>query len=174
MFGYVSRALFSGYRLISCPHRPCGFVGAYCMPLFCFTPFLPPLVGYAFLAVGLSLIRPFAESAFVGPRCLSVRVCLCAFALRVSSLCVLFFSPFALGLCDVWLWCCGCFPPSPLGCIRAVSWPSNFLVLLVPPSGYLVASATAWLPCLVPGVLWCIVSSLHFVSWQQRLWPCVG
>ena len=136
------------------------------MPLFCFTPFLPPLVGYAFLAVGLSLIRPFAESAFVGPRCLSVRVCLCAFALRVSSLCVLFFSPFALGLCDVWLWCCGCFPPSPLGCIRAVSWPSKFFSFAGPSlwvSGCFCDGLVA-LPCAWGVVVHCFLAAFCLMA----------
>ena len=118
--------------------------------------------------LGCSLFGPLLGSAFVCLCCLSFRACLCASALHVSSLCFLFASPFVLGLFVVWLWSCGCFPPSPLGCIRVAPWPSKFLVLLVPPSGYLVASATAWLPCLLLGVLWCIASSLHFVSWQQR------
>ena len=40
---------------------------------------------------------------------------------------------------------------------------------LVPPSGYLVASVTAWLPCLPCWGCGCALSpSLHCVSWQQR------
>ena len=62
--------------------------------------------------------------------------------------------------------------PSPLGCPLVSSGPVS--ALLVPPSGYLVVSATARLSYLWYGVLWLIGSCLHSSSWQQRLRPCVG
>ena len=62
--------------------------------------------------------------------------------------------------------------PSPRGCPLVFSGPVS--VLLVPPSGYLVVSATVWLPYLWHGVSWPIGSCPHSASWQQRLRPCVG
>ena len=62
--------------------------------------------------------------------------------------------------------------PSPLGCPLVFSGPVS--VLLVPPSGYLVVSATVRLSYLWHGVSWLIGSCLHSASWQQRLRPCVG
>ena len=62
--------------------------------------------------------------------------------------------------------------PSPLGCLLVVSGPVS--VLLVPPSGYLVVSATVRLSYLWYGVSWLIGSCLHSAPWQQRLRPCVG
>ena len=67
------------------------------------------------------------------------------------------------------------FPPSlptPLGLSSVPSGPVS--ALLVPPSGYLVVSATVRLSYLRYGVLWLIGSCLHSSSWQQRLRPCVG
>ena len=63
-------------------------------------------------------------------------------------------------------------PPLPLGCLLVFSGPVS--VLLVPPSGYLVVSATVRLSYLWHGVSWLIGSCLHSASWQQRLRPCVG
>ena len=63
-------------------------------------------------------------------------------------------------------------PPSPLGCLLMFSGPVS--VLLVPPSGYLVVSATVRLSYLWHGVSWLIGSCHHSASWQQRLRPCVG
>ena len=50
------------------------------------------------------------------------------------------------------------------------SWCPGPVFVLVPPSGYLVAFATARLPCLNAWgvVVLCRSSSLHLVSWQQR------
>ena len=47
-------------------------------------------------------------------------------------------------------------------------------VLLVPPSGYRCFRRRPGCLASVRGVLWRTVSPLHCVSWQQRLWPCVG
>ena len=62
--------------------------------------------------------------------------------------------------------------PSPRGCPWVFSGPAS--VLLVPPSGFLVVSATVWLSYLWHGVSWPIGSCPHSASWQQRLRPCVG
>ena len=62
--------------------------------------------------------------------------------------------------------------PFPLGCLLVVSGPVS--VLLVPPSGYLVVSATVRLSYLWYGVSWLIGSCLHSAPWHQRLRPCVG
>ena len=64
------------------------------------------------------------------------------------------------------------FPPLPPWLSPGVFWPSS--VLLVPPSGYLVLSATVRLSYLWYGVSCLIGSCLHSASWQQRLRPCVG
>ena len=63
-------------------------------------------------------------------------------------------------------------PPLPPWLSPGVFWPSS--VLLVPPSGYLVLSATVRLSYLWYGVSCLIGSCLHSASWQQRLRPCVG
>ena len=63
-------------------------------------------------------------------------------------------------------------PPSLPLCLLVFSGPVS--VLLVPPSGYLVVSATVRLSYLWYGVSWLIGSCLHSAPWQQRLRPCVG
>ena len=120
----------------------------------------------------------------------SVGLCLCASRVVFFSWCcgaLLFRCCCSVFL--VWLpsrflpWWLGClrfgplspgFPPlpSPLGCLLVFSGPVS--VLLVPPSGYLVVSATVRLSYLWHGVSWLIGSCLHSASWQQRLRPCVG
>ena len=103
--------------------------------------------------------------------------------LRGSSLSLLLLGVllWLLSFCwlPLWLGACGLarsflFPPlpSPLGCLLVVSGPVS--VLLVPPSGYLVVSATVRLSYLWYGVPWLIGSCLHSAPWQQRLRPCVG
>ena len=69
-------------------------------------------------------------------------------------------------------WLCPLPPPPPLVCPLGLPGPVS--ALLVPPSGYLVVSATVRLSYLWYGVLWLIGSCLHSSSWQQRLRPCVG
>ena len=125
--------------------------------------------------LGCSLFGPLLGSVFVCLRCLFF-VCLCASALPVSSLCFLFASPFALGLFVVCLWFCVCFPPSPLGCFRVAPWPSKSLVLLVPPSGYLVATCDG-LVALPIACLRCggaLLPRYILSHGSKGLWPCVG
>ena len=122
----------------------------------------------------------------------SVGLCLCASRVAAFSWCC----GALLFRCCCSVFCCGCclfvdFPcglvlavwpalsrsplPSPLGCllvVLVVSGPVS--VLLVPPSGYLVVSATVRLSYLWYGVSWLIGSCLHSAPWQQRLRPCVG
>ena len=160
-----------------CPHRPCGFVGAYCMPLFRSTSCLAPLGGCAFLALWVVSCSAFCLGPFcVCLRCLSFFACLFAFALYVSSLWPLCASPFALGLSVVRLvvFVVASLPP-PLGCFRVASWPSNFLVLLVPPSGYLVASCDGLVA--LPYCLECcgaLLPRFILLHGSKGLWPCVG
>ena len=65
-------------------------------------------------------------------------------------------------------------PPSPPPLVGPLAPSGPVSALLVPPSGYLVVSATVRLSYLWYGVLWLIGSYLHSSSWQQRLRPCVG
>jgi hypothetical protein len=103
--------------------------------------------------------------------------------LRGSSLSLLLFGVFgvvAVSFFALVAWVLAVWPalswfpplPSPLGCLLVFSGPVS--VLLVPPSGYLVVSATVRLSYLWHGVSWLIGSCLHSASWQQRLRPCVG
>ena len=150
-----------------CPHRPCGFVGAYCMPLFRSTSCLAPLGGCAFLALWVVSCSAFCLSPFVcvSVVCSSLLACLpllCTCLL--CGLCVL--PPLHLDslLCGLWyLWS----PPS-LGCFRVASWPSNFLFYWSLPLGIWLLLATAWLPCLIAWsvVVLCFLAS--FCSRQQR------
>ena len=81
-------------------------------------------------------------------------------------------SPFGVGACSLARFLLVPPLPFPLGCLLVSSGP--VCCLLVPPSGYLVVSATVRLPYLWHGVSWVIGSCLHSASWQQRLRPCVG
>ena len=159
-----------------CPHRPCGFVGAYCMPLFRSTSCLAPLGGCAFLALWVVSCSAFCLGPFV---CVSV-VCLsllaCLPLLCTCLLCGLCVPP-PLHLGSLLCGCgrCGRLPPSPLGCFRVASWPSNFLVLLVPPSGYLVASCDGLVA--LPYCLECcgaLLPRFILLHGSKGLWPCVG
>ena len=62
--------------------------------------------------------------------------------------------------------------PSPLGCLLVVSGPVS--VLLVPPSGYLVVSATVRLSYLWYGVSWLIGSCLHSLPGIKGFGPVWG
>ena len=87
---------------------------------------------------------------------------------------VSFFCPCVLGACGLARsLLVSPLPPHPPWLVLLVpSGPVS--ALLVPPSGYLVVSATVRLSYLRYGVLWLIGSCLHSSSWQQRLRPCVG
>ena len=116
----------------------------------------------------------------------SVGLCLCASRVASFSWCC----GALLFRCCCSVFCCGCclFVGCPCGLVLAV-WPALFRspspccllvvsgpvsVLLVPPSGYLVVSATVQLSYLWYGVSWLIGSCLHSAPWQQKLRPCVG
>ena len=91
-----------------------------------------------------------------------------AVGVRLSLLCLLVFfplvfcSPVWLGLCVCVLlvWCLSAPPLSVFAslppAVRPV-WCPGPVLTLVPPSGYLVASVTAWLPCYLLGVWQCFV-----------------
>ena len=104
---------------------------------------------------------------------LCLLVCLCSVRVfSVASVCL----PFALGLSVVRLvvFVVASLPP-PLGCFRVASWPSNFLVLLVPPSGYLVASCDGLVA--LPYCLECcgaLLPRFILLHGSKGLWPCVG
>ena len=146
------------------------------MPLFRSTPCLAPLGGCAFLAPGLFLVRLFAWVRLCVPSLsvfLCLLVCLCsARVVSVISVC--------LPLCT-WALCCvvvvfvvASLPP-PLGCFRVAPWPSNCLVLLVPPSGYLVASCDGLVA--LPYCLECcgaLLPRFILLHGSKGLWPCVG
>ena len=144
------------------------------MPLFRSTPCLTPLGGCALLASGVILVRPSARVRF----CVSsLSVFPCLFGCHCSARIVSPFSvclAFALGPSVVCLWFCGRLPP-PLGCFRVAPWPSKFLVLLVPPSGYLVAYCDGLVA--LPYCLECCSALLpRFIlsHGSKGLWPCVG
>ena len=154
------------------------------------------------LVVSNSIVHCFVLCVWVrGSRsCICSRLLWLSLFRLVCCLCasrVVFFSwccgaPFSCCCCSVFL----VWLPSPffarVSWVRAVwlalSWfpppyppwlvllvPSGPVsALLVPPSGYLVVSATVRLSYLRYGVLWLIGSCLHSSSWQQRLRPCVG
>ena len=141
----------------------------------------PPPVWHPLVAVlsspsGLFLVRLFAWVLLcVSPLFvfLCLLVCLCsARVFSVASVC--------LPLCTWALCCaacgiCGRLPPSPLGCFRVASWPSKFLVLLVPPSGYLVASCDGLVA--LPYCLECcgaLLPRFILLHGSKGLWPCVG
>ena len=54
-------------------------------------------------------------------------------------------------------------------------WRPGPVFTLVPPSGYLVAFVTAWLPCLPAGGV-VVLCRPHFIlsHGSKGLWPCVG
>ena len=54
-------------------------------------------------------------------------------------------------------------------------WRPGPVFSLVPPSGYLVAFVTAWLPCLPAGGV-VVLCRPHFIlsHGSKGLWPCVG
>ena len=152
-----------------------------------FAPLLRPGVG---VCRGLCLLAfHLLLPALVVPFC-RVSFGLCAF-LVVSLRCAAFFFVFVLFLllplffvpCSVALlvfalgvWgCCGLArslllpPPAPPPLVGPLVPSGPVSALLVPPSGYLVVSATVRLSYLWYGVLWLIGSCLHSSSWQQRL-----
>ena len=136
-------------------------------------------LGRAFLAVGLSLVSCFVSSrvwllfvVFLLCWCFCLRFCGCLFfGLCVPLLVWWGFFAFVLFLAVV-----GSprllLPPSP---VVDPLWRPGPVSVLVPPSGYLAAFATARLPCLNAwGVV--VLCRPHFI-WShgsKGLWPCVG
>ena len=54
-------------------------------------------------------------------------------------------------------------------------WRPGPVCTLVPPSGYLVAFVTAWLPCLNAGGVVVLCRPYFILSHGSKgLWPCVG
>ena len=54
-------------------------------------------------------------------------------------------------------------------------WRPDPVCTLVPPSGYLVASVTAWLPCFIAGSVFVLCRPFFILSHGSKgLWPCVG
>ena len=114
--------------------------------------------------------------ALSGSRC-----CRCeAFAfvpLGVSPL--VFCSPVWLGLCVCVLlvWCLSAPPLSVFAslppAVRPV-WCPGPVCTLVPPSGYLVASVTAWLPCYLLGVWQCFVVLTSLCLMAETFGPVWG
>ena len=94
-------------------------------------------------------------------RWLSSFAWLCAFV-GSCLFCDLSVSPFALGLSVVLL---VAVSPLPLGCSRVASWPNQASAVLVPPSGYLVASCDR---LVALPVAWSVVVLCYVAPWQQR------
>ena len=139
------------------------------MPLFRSTSCLAPLGGCAFLALWVVSCSAFCLGPFV---CVSV-VCpsllACLPLLCTCLLCGLCVPPLCTwALCCAACGICGRLPPSPLGCFRVASWPSNFS--FTGPSLWVSGCFLRPPSCLalLLGVLWCFASSLHFAPRQQR------
>ena len=132
-----------------------------------------PAVLCPWSCVLLSLVRGPSLAVFALCQCF----CLCGFG-RFSVVVVLLFVGgwASVFLSSVWLLSAPppadrCFP-SPCGWSLVASWSS---LSLVPPSGYLVAFVTAWLPCLRAGSV-VVLCRPHFIlsHGSKGLWPCVG
>ena len=119
------------------PRWPSGSVGAYCMPLFSST-----LTGASlWLSILVLWVVPCSVVLVGSSLCfsaLSPFACCVPLLARVSSV-PLCFSPLHKGSRLCCLWCVWLSPPS-LGCSRVVSWPNQAPAVLIPPSGYLIAS----------------------------------
>ena len=127
-------------------------------------------LGRAFLpsfALGLVFLLPFVRglSRFVVLSfwCFCLRVCWC-----LSVAVVL---PFVCGWAPLCLFCllCSCRHPSrpvvaSLPLAVGPLWRPGPVFTLVPPSGYLVALVTAWLPCLNAGGVVVLCRPYFFVS----------
>ena len=162
----------------------CGLLGVQFPswpPFLCLVVCLRVLgLGRAFLAVGLSLVSCFVSSrvwllfvVFLLCWCFCLRFCGCLFfGLCVPLLVWWGFFAFVLFLAVVGS------PPSLVASLPPVVgplWRPGPVSVLVPPSGYLVAFATARLPCLNAwGVV--VLCRPHFIlsHGSKGLWPCVG
>ena len=135
------------------------------LPSFVLCSVFRSLSGFAFL--GSWCCRSgVSAGVFVGVSLSVLRSFLCVVGSRCCLAFVLFF-----GCC--WL------PslPDVVSLPPAVGpvWRPGPVCTLVPPSGYLVASVTAWLPCFTAGSVVVLCRPYFiFVSWQQRLLALCG
>ena len=125
----------------------------------------------------VSLLRSLSGFALLGSRC-----CRCGASAGV----LVGVSPFVL-CSPVWL--------GPFACVLFVwrllapllpvfaslppavgpVWCPGPVCTLVPPSGYLVASVTAWLPCFTAGSVVVLCRPYFILSHGSKgFWPCVG
>ena len=132
-----------------------------CRPLS-FVCFFDPFRALPFWALGVICL-------VLLPVCFLVPLCLCCAPLRVwlgPVVSVLFFGCCRLpSLPDV-----ASLPPA-VGPV----WRPGPVCTLVPPSGYLVASVTAWLPCFTAGSVVVLCRPYFILSHGSKgFWPCVG
>ena len=130
--------------------------------------FVPGLVLFLPFGLGLSVF------VVLSCRCFCLRDCWCL-SVVVVLLSVGGWAP----LCLSRLFGCCRLPSLPIvaSLPPAVGpvWRPGPVCTLVPPSGYLVAFVTAWLPCLTAGGV-VVLCRPHFIlsHGSKGLWPCVG
>ena len=148
--------------------------GSFACPFVVLPPSWSPFVSRAFLALCLVFVSVSWLLLCLAPL---FRLSLFVFlpvVLRLSSLRPLCASSVVAGFpVLLFLLCCevapppaGCCLPPPIGCSLAASWSS----FCAGPSLWVSGCFMRRPGCLalMPGVLWCFASSLHFASWQQR------
>ena len=148
--------------------------GSFACPFVVLPPSWSPFVSRAFLALCLVFVS-VSWLLLVWLLCF-VSLCLCFCLLSCGCLlCGLCVPPLLL---LGFRFCCFCcvvrwLPPPlavvslpPIGCSLAASWSS----FCAGPSLWVSGCFMRRPGCLalMPGVLWCFASSLHFASWQQR------
>ena len=166
----------------------CGLLGVQFPswpPFLCLVVCLRVLgLGRAFLAVGLSLVSCFVSSRvwlLSGSSlwcfcCAGVFACVSAGVFSLAFVCLSWCGGASLRLSFSWL--LSAPPPSLFASLPPVVgplWRPGPVSVLVPPCGYLVAFATARLPCLNAwGVV--VLCRPHFIlsHGSKGLWPCVG
>ena len=124
------------------------------------------------------IFRPLSGFAFLGSWCF----CLVLLPVRFLVLLCLCCAPFCVWLGPVVsvLSFGSCGPPSlpdvaSLPPAVGPVWRPGPVCTLVPPSGYLVASVTAWLPCFTAGSVVVLCRPYFTLSHGSKgLWPCVG
>ena len=135
---------------------------------FALSAVLCPLFGFSF-PFGLCLSGLVVLSVW----CFCWCVCWC-FSVCVALLFV-WLGPF---VCVLFFGCCrlpslpdvASLPPA-VGPV----WRPGPVCTLVPPSGYLVASVTAWLPCFTAGSVVVLCRPYFILSHGSKgFWPCVG
>ena len=156
--------MFSGYHrsLLSLAKWLCGCVLHSALPLTGASLWLSILVLWV---VPCSVVLVGSSLCFVGGSLLLLG-CVPLLA-RVSSVASLFL-PFALGLSVVLLVVCEAVSPLPSVVPGWCPGPIKLLLDWSLPLGIWLLLATAWLPYLLLGVLWCSAFSLHVAPRQQR------